>query len=111
MSKNRIHNIANVLLIIGGVFLSVILTMESVHFPLSERMDYSDNAIYHYIGYLITIGKMPYIDAFDHKGPLLYVLNALGHVINHQWGIWVIECLSLFIIICSIYITTSKFFF
>ena len=110
MSKNRIHNIANVLLIIGGVFLSVILTMESVHFPLSERMDYSDNAIYHYIGYLITIGKMPYIDAFDHKGPLLYVLNALGHVINHQWGIWVIECLSLFIIICSIYITTSKFF-
>ena len=34
---------------------------------------------------------MPYKDSFDHKGPLLYIINWVGNKISQQYGIWLIE--------------------
>jgi len=81
----------NNLLIIFVAIYSFIITMQNVCNPISQRTNYSDGAIYQYIGHLITIGKVPYVDAFDHKGPLLYIINAIGCLINVEWGIWLTD--------------------
>jgi 4-amino-4-deoxy-L-arabinose transferase-like glycosyltransferase len=54
-----------------------------------------DSAVFLYMGRLLRAGGLPYVDAFDHKGPLLYFVNMLGYLLNPRWGIWVVESLFL----------------
>jgi len=37
-----------------------------------------DSGVFMYSGMIINDGLAPYVDAWDHKGPLLYLFNALG---------------------------------
>jgi hypothetical protein len=37
-----------------------------------------DSGVYLYIGQVVASGGLPYVDAWDHKGPLLYLFNAAG---------------------------------
>ena len=36
-------------------------------------------------------GYIPYKDSFDHKGPLLYIINLFGNKLLPVFGIWLIE--------------------
>jgi hypothetical protein len=45
-----------------------------------------DSAVYAYVGWAMSKGKVPYVDAWDHKGPLLYLFQWLGAVISHVPG-------------------------
>ena len=54
-----------------------------------------DSSTYLYIGRGILEGEVPYLDRWDNKGPLLYLLNAAGLVIDEIWGFWVIQGLFL----------------
>jgi len=56
-----------------------------------------DGGIFLYIGSLILDGKIPYIDAWENKGPLVFYINALGLLLAHgsRWGIWLLEFISL----------------
>ena len=57
----------------------------------------------HYTGldssmFLITAkgilnGKIPYIDLFDHKGPVFFWLESLGYACGGRIGVWMLECL------------------
>lgn len=61
-----------------------------------------DSAIFKTMGLAILQGKTPYVDIFDHKGPILYLINALGQLlIPGRMGIFLIQILAL---------TTSLFF-
>ena len=71
--------------------LAFVFTLESIHFPLSMRTDYSDSGIYQYIGHLLAIGKTPYVDAFDHKGIIFYAINMIGVLISPKFGMWILE--------------------
>lgn len=87
---------------IGYIILLIyafILSMSDICFPGCKAINYSDGSIYQYLGYLILKGKIPYRDAFDHKGILLYFINALGYYINRQWGIWFINLLFMILIL------------
>ena len=55
-----------------------------------------DSYVYLYTGGLITKGLMPYRDFFDHKGPLLYLIVALGITIGREAGLWLIQSVFLF---------------
>ena len=46
---------------------------------------------------------MPYRDSFDHKGPLMYILNWLGNRIASYRGIWVIEMIFLTVTFYMLY--------
>ena len=54
-----------------------------------------DSDIFRYMGYAILQGKIPYTDLFDHKGLLLYFINALGLVIHSNYGIFFIQVIHL----------------
>ena len=91
-----------------GLF-AIVMSFSDICFPYRKAINFSDGSIYQYIGHLMLKGKMPYTDAFDHKGILLYLLNALGCMINDRWGIWVINLIFLYLILYFSYITYRLF--
>ncbi len=50
-----------------------------------------DSSIYTYVAKGMLQGEVPYLDRWDNKGPLFYVLNLIGLVIHTTWGIWVVQ--------------------
>jgi 4-amino-4-deoxy-L-arabinose transferase-like glycosyltransferase len=51
-----------------------------------------DSGVFMYTGMLLDGGGMPYIDSWDHKGPVLYFFNALGFLLLHgPRGVIVLE--------------------
>ncbi len=61
--------------LIGAVLFCLIYSWSTS--PLYQVMG-SDSPFFELIGMGITQGKVPYVDLFDHKGPLLFFINALG---------------------------------
>jgi len=75
----------------------------------------SDESIFLYQGKILNEGRMPYIDSWDHKGPLLYILNALAINIplSNSLGIPILQSSLLFgaltyIGICSGILTSNN---
>lgn len=56
-----------------------------------------DGGIFLYIGSLILKGKIPYLDVWENKGPLVFYINALGLFLSNgsRWGVWFLELLFL----------------
>ena len=55
-----------------------------------------DSSVFKMMGYVITEGGVPYVDYFDHKGPILYFINAFGEIISPQWGLFLIQIIFCF---------------
>ena len=76
--------------ILACIFGSLLLATSFLYenwFPL-------DNAIFQIIGRGWVEGKIPYVDLWDQKGPLIYFINALGYwLTGNQTGIFLIEIL------------------
>jgi hypothetical protein len=51
--------------------------------------EYEDTEFFHYCGWAILRGQVPYRDFFDHKPPLIYFVNAAGILLG-SWGMWII---------------------
>lgn len=54
-----------------------------------------DSHIFQYIGFSMLHGKIPYTDLFDHKGLLLYWINAIGYIIHPRWGLMLLQTFHL----------------
>ena len=78
------------------------------YFPQFVDLCY-DGGVFQYMGMLLDNGKLPYTDAFDHKPPVIFILNYLGLQItpNSIWGIFFI--FSFFTYIASILIYKAAF--
>ena len=54
-----------------------------------------DSSAFLYVGKGILQGDVPYVDRWDHKGPLLYFFNVIGLIISGSagiwWGLWTVE--------------------
>lgn len=74
-----------------GFWVAGILLNPAVSYPGR------DPGIFLYIGSLILKGKIPYLDVWENKGPLLFYINALGLWLANgsRWGIWLLEFLFL----------------
>lgn len=63
--------------------------------PLYNRIG-SDSAIFKIMGIGILEGKVPYRDLFDHKGPVIFFINALGQLISPgRAGLFLLQTVSL----------------
>ena len=68
-----------------------------------------DESVFLYGGRIINLGLTPYVDLFDHKGPMLYALNSVGLKIALPNLSGVVFIQSLFICIALILVLESYF--
>jgi len=56
-----------------------------------------DSGAFLYAGQQLLHGAIPYRDVWDHKGPVVYYIDALALYISHEsiWGVWMLEILSV----------------
>ena len=64
---------------------------------------FTDAGVFKTVAMMMERGYMPYRDSFDHKGPVLYILNYFGNIIGGYRGIWVIELIFMLVSILMIY--------
>ena len=68
----------------------IFLTKSPLHIWIRSDSD-TDSSIFLTVAMMMDRGYMPYRDTFDHKGPLLYLINYLGRHISAYRGIWFVE--------------------
>jgi len=93
-SRKGIFSLSNVLLSLL-IFLLAVMVLSQANPGMS--VPGRDYGIFSYIGQQITLGKLPYKDAWDHKPPAIFYVDALGLWLGHgfRWGIWGIEFLAV----------------
>lgn len=65
--------------------------------PLFQVQPARDSGAFLYGGWRILSGAVPYRDFWDHKGPLIFYVDAVGLFIGggSRWGVWLVECFAL----------------
>jgi hypothetical protein len=90
------------------MFLFLITILAMVFFaynnsPLIERIG-EDGGIYLLMGRNLSDGGVLYRDLFDHKGPIIFFLNALPQLfIKVPLGVWILEVIFMAISLCILY--------
>ncbi len=69
-----------------------------------------DSSVFIYVAQGILEGDVPYLDRWDHKGPLIYLLNAIGLAIFGMWGLWLLEMAFLIATVWLAYIVLRRQF-
>lgn len=82
-------------LLIGVI--SFVFSLQASNDIWSKGNTRIDSSVFKYVARVILKGGMPYLDAFDHKGPLIYLINVLGIQIAKWRGIWVLELFAVFV--------------
>ncbi len=69
-----------------------------------------DSPFFQIIGLGITQGKIPYVDLFDHKGPVPFFMNALGYSLGlGRSGLFIVQVLWMTVTLKLMYMTVSLF--
>ncbi len=92
------RNVAKFLIFPLAAF--VFLINSPLH-PWVGGLTETDSSVFKTVAFMMESGFMPYRDTFDHKGPLLYVINWLGNKISFYKGVWIIE---FFVLTFSLYL-------
>ena len=54
--------------------------------PFWTNIPYRDSGVFQYVGWRLLQGDIAYRDVWDHKGPAIYYIDALGIVIGGTGG-------------------------
>ena len=79
---------------IGIAFVVGMLFWSGFSSPLYPCYFKDDSALFMLIGKGMVHGKTVYADLFDHKGPILFFIEALGFLLGGRIGVWLIQCIA-----------------
>lgn len=96
-------------MLLAYLFVLLCSTTTSPLYLSNPYWHHGDSGIFQELGLAIAHGGVPYVDVFDHKGPVLFFLQALGLMLNEYWGIYVLQGLSLFVTLWCWYKIISVF--
>ena len=83
------------LLLLAATFVTVFSFSTS---PLFNYFEWVDSSVYKVIGRGWVDGKVPYVDLWDQKGPLIYFINAVGYwIAGSDIGVWLVQCVFAFV--------------
>ena len=68
------------LLFVASAFAGALVFSPSTS-PLYSDWGY-DSAMFQTIGKYWAQGHLPYVELFDHKGPIIFFINALGYALG-----------------------------
>ncbi len=95
--KEKIFNKKNlyyIFLFIVVLFFALVGLSSS---PLNKGITQNDSAVFQIMGKGMIEGQVIYKDLFDHKGPIMYIINAIAYLINSQIGLFIVEILFIYI--------------
>ncbi|MFL2059883.1 hypothetical protein [Marinilactibacillus psychrotolerans] len=95
---NKKIKLNTVLTIFAILFLTASVAMNLNSNPFSEFLAGHDSSMFTYFGYAMKNGKIMYTEIFDHKGPMIFIINYLGSIIKIPLikGIFIIEFITVF---------------
>ncbi len=97
-------------IIISAFCVAFMLLMSASTSPLYTDYCDGDSSIFMLIGKAISQGMNVYTDYFDHKGPILFYLNALGFALTGtKVGVFIIQCVFLSLTAIFMYKTARIF--
>lgn len=86
------------------VFLISLIYLDSS--PLYPNMfPDTDSAVFQVMGKGMIENKILYKDLFDHKGPVIYIINAIALLISDKYGLFIIEVIIAYLGTIFIYKT------
>lgn len=103
---NRWHEAATLIFL---VTIAIVIMMMSPLNPLYKGLTATDSGVFKYVALVMYKGGMPYRDTFEHKGPLLYILNYIGMLISYYRGLWIVESLFMISLLFLLYKTARLF--
>lgn len=83
-----------------AIFSSMVLIMLvwlTMATSVRKGLPLVDASIFEYFGYAMNHGEKMYLDLFDHKGPVIFLLNYLGYSLGGPLGIKVLYLLALIV--------------
>lgn len=102
----------NAVWIYPGLFLLAALTVlftSTMTSPLYKLYG-GDSSIFIAMGKAFVGGQIPYKDFFDHKGPVLIMVEAIGQMLAPgKTGIFYLQILNLFLTLVFLYKTACRF--
>jgi len=82
-----------ILLFSASIVFVILMLFLSVYTSPIYPYDFGeDAALFSLLGKGIVNGKIIYRDLFDHKGPILFFIQALGYFLGGHTGIWGLQC-------------------
>lgn len=83
-----------------AVYIFILMLFCTKSSPIYVFNDWFDANAYMTMGKGLARGAVPYKDLFDHKGPLLYFLYAVGYLIDRTGftGVFVIQVISMYLV-------------
>ncbi|EGV12739.1 conserved domain protein [Streptococcus infantis X] len=69
-----------------SLFFTVLVWLTMVT-SVKKGIPFSDASIFEYFGYAMNNGELMYANLFDHKGPVIFIVNYLGYLIGGSLGI------------------------
>ena len=64
-----------------------------------------DGSFYTLCGKVWAEGGIPYVDIFEQKGPIIFLIYKIGYILSPVWGLFAIQCGFLWIaFVCSYFI-------
>lgn len=79
-----------------SLFLGII-TWFTLATSVRKGLPLLDASIFEYFGYAMSHGQRMYLDLFDHKGPMIFLINYLGYSIGASLGIKILYLVSLIV--------------
>lgn len=99
-NKNR------VLMLFIFICAAVFILLQSPISPIGNGIPGTDSSVFIYMAQSMLAGQPLYIAAWDAKGPLIYIIDALGLLIAPGYiGIWILEVMSMVISMVYVYKT------
>lgn len=100
-SKLRIDWKNIIFLVLNACIMSLVCVGSS---PILDYMD-PDSQNFWLIGRSMVSGQIAYVDIFDHKGPYIFFINAIGALFNKNFeiGLFILECIAYSTAIIMVY--------
>lgn len=74
--------------------------------PLYKGLPDIDSSVFQVMGKGMLEHKIMYKELFDHKGPIVYIINALAFLVNNNYGLFIIETIIFYIGTIFVYKTS-----
>ena len=73
--------------------------------PGNMTLPSRDSGVFLYMGWRLLEGDTPYRDVWDHKPPLIYIVDALGLSLTpgSLWGVWLLQFFFIFVTLLLLY--------